>query len=88
MTVKIGRLAFREEGQFWNAYWAREQTSMKDAILLGSIRLHLACHEEVKKSFMKAMKAALGAACKDATGQTPTWSTPRVAPDNERSGSA
>jgi hypothetical protein len=41
--MQVGRLAFREEGEYWNAYFAAEHT-MDGALLLGSIRLGVARH--------------------------------------------
>lgn len=53
---KIGRLALREEGSNWNAYYTLEGT-MEGAIHLGSIRM--ACvrgKPERKQAFMDLMR--------------------------------
>jgi hypothetical protein len=41
MLAELGRLAFRQEGEWWNAYWSRDQHSMVDAVHLGSLRMTL-----------------------------------------------
>ena len=53
--TKIGRLALRVEGAWWNAYWTKHQDSMNEAILLGSIRLNLTSGD-VRDKFMDTMK--------------------------------
>jgi hypothetical protein len=83
--MKVGRLAMRKEGQWWNAYWARSETSMDDAILLGSIRLNLV-KGRVKEDFIRVMQEAFDNVVFDTVGQTPEWSDPRTAPERERSG--
>lgn len=85
--MELGRLAFREEGEFWNAYWARRQDSMEDAILLGSIRMNLA-KGGAREGFLTLMQAAFDVIAADVTGQTPTWGKLKAAPENERSGNA
>lgn len=89
MTQKIGRLALRVEGEYWNAYYALPDT-MKDAIHLGSIRMVFVLdHEERKRTFMVLMQEAVGDLIQDATGKTASWPAPaQAAPENERSGSA
>ena len=84
---EIGRLAFRAEGEMWNAYWVPTMGSMDGALLIGFVRLGLAVGG-VKESFMATMRGAFEVAAEDAIGQTPTWSKPRVAPESERGGNA
>jgi hypothetical protein len=87
--TKIGRLALRAEGEFWNAYWAPSQTSMKDAVFLGSVRLSLVQRDAYAKTlFMDAMKAAFSAVVDETLGEAPTWSAPQTAPESERGGHA
>lgn len=88
MKIEVGRVAFRAEGDWWNAYWAPSQTSMEGAVHLGSVRLNLAHDDRVKATFMDAMKAAFAVAAKDALGEVPIWGGVKPAPENERSGSA
>ena len=85
--TEIGRLALRQEGKWWNAYWAPHQTDMDNAILIGSLRLRLA-RDEAKQVFIDAMRKAFDNACKDVTGQTPDWGDPQSAPEHERAGQA
>jgi len=74
-NVEAGRLAFRQEGEMCNAYWAPRQTSMEGALLLGSIRMNLAVEPRgaLKEGFMALMKRTC-------------WNPAQVAPERERSG--
>lgn len=86
--TKVGRLAMREEGEFWNAYYAMPDT-MNDAILLGSIRMAFVRDWQVKELFMSLMRDAVSAIIKDRTGQTPAWPDGvQPAPEHERAGKA
>ena len=86
--MDLGRLALRQEGEFWNAYWA-PQSTMAGAILLGAIRLSLVPPgSETHRGFRALMQSAFDAIVEEKTGQTPTWSEPQIAPEAERSGSA
>ena len=85
MTI---RLAFREEGEFWNCYLALPD-SMKGAKLLGTIMMGaVRRHPEVKQAFMEAMKLALANAAEDVTGERPDAFIEERAPEGERSGHA
>ncbi len=87
----VGRLAFRKEGKYVNAYWAPHMTSMQDSILLGSIRESVCVggsDGDVFKSFMALMKKAFEEVALQNTGQRPGWTGPEKAPEHERSGSA
>jgi len=77
------RLAFREEGEFWNCYIARENT-MKDAHLIGSIKIGAVLRPDVKRSFMETMKLAFGHAIEQMTGAPPDGWEERKAPRRER----
>ena len=82
------RLAFREEGEFWNCYLALPD-SMKDAKLLGCILMGaVKRHPNVKTAFMDAMKLALANAAEDLTGVRPDEFLEERAPEGERSGHA
>lgn len=88
ITRAIGRLALRVEGDNWVAYYAQEHT-MKDALLLGSIKMALVVdHPTRKAAFMEIMKDAVGDMIRAATGEKPGWNAPQRAPENERSGRA
>jgi hypothetical protein len=80
------RLAFREEGNFWNAYLALSDT-MEGAKLIGSISIGAVYKDKkVKDDFMKVMQRVLANAIKDTTGVKPrNWETIQ-APKRERSG--
>lgn len=84
----VGRLAFRVEGDFWNAYWAPSESSMDGAIQLGSLRMSVAKLPARKDQFMDLMRAAFGDMVNDVVGARPTWNAPRPGPEHERGGSA
>jgi hypothetical protein len=84
-----GRLALREEGGFWNAYYAVPNT-MQDAILLGSIRMRFVEDPRRKQEFMDLMMEAVSDIFEEATGAQLEWPEPegRPAPERERGGNA
>jgi hypothetical protein len=87
MTSPISiRLAFREEGTFWNAYLALPGT-MEGAKLMGSIGMGaVRKNQELKDQFMKLMQQALADAVQELTGEEITeWKT-FLAPEAERAG--
>jgi hypothetical protein len=85
---EVGRIAFRVEGDWWNAYWTPRQDSMNEAVHLGSVRMSLAVAPDVKASFMEAMKQAFAVATKDALGVAPEFGDAEHASERERSGRA
>ncbi len=82
------RLAFREEGKWWNAYLA-PMGSMVGATRVGSVRMNIVRSDSAaKEAFMAAKKVALATTIKGVIGVEPTeWET-RQAPESERSGNA
>lgn len=81
---QIGRLAMREEGDLWNAYYALPDT-MKDPILLGSIKLRFVQNNEnMKNWFMDLMRESVGDLIEEQTGVRPVWGGPKAAPFWER----
>jgi hypothetical protein len=87
---RIGRLALREEGEFWNAYFAMPDT-MHDAILLGSIRTQIIRERPRRKAqFMALMREAMTDIIQQVSGERPEWpdAEGEPAPDHERSGNA
>jgi hypothetical protein len=87
--VQVGRLAFRVEGDWWNAYWAPKQNSMEGAVHLGSIRMDLAgASQAVKDSFMETMQLGILHVINDSFGVNPTWGAAQPGPERERSGRA
>jgi hypothetical protein len=85
---KPGRLAFREEGTLWVAYYALHDT-MQGAIFLGSLPLAFVVRDPIRKDmFMDLMMEAVADILEDATGSRPVWGDPRTAPEHERGGNA
>ncbi len=79
-VTQIGRLAMREEGDNWVAYYALPGT-MEDAIPLGSIRLATVANNPDRKSaFMDMMRGIVSDIIEDKTGVRPTWGGPQRAP--------
>jgi hypothetical protein len=85
--TEMGRLALREEGSWWNAYYSPVGT-MDGAVPLGSLRMNLACNRDLRQRFMDLMREAVGAIITETTGIQPTWSDPETAPEHERAGKA
>ena len=75
------RLAMRMEGDNWVAYFVPSDTSMKDAIFLGSIAMRfVADNEERKQAFIRMMQESLSEIVPI------EWPNPPVAaPEHERS---
>lgn len=86
--AKIGRLAMRQEGQNWNAYYALPD-SMQESIFLGSIRMTAVNdNPERKQAFMQMMREIVSDIIEAETGIRPTWGGPTTAPEHERAGEA
>jgi len=86
--VQVGRLAMRQEGGNWNAYYALNET-MEDAIFLGSIKMNAVMgNPERKKAFMDMMRDIVADILEEATGTRPTWGGEESAPEHERAGNA
>jgi len=83
MTDKYnaGRLAFREEGAFWNCYYA-EMDTMKNAVLIGSIRMVLIVDNgKTKRQFQQTMKDCFEYLVETATGsKVDHWTPEKTAP--------
>lgn len=82
---QIGRLAFRVEGDNWNAYYALPNT-MDDALYLGTLRMGVASHPDRKAAFMDLMRDAVADIIEEKTGHRPEWNKPRSAPEHEKAG--
>jgi len=80
---QIGRLALREQGDYWNAYYARPD-SMEDAVLLGSIRIVAVKDPKRKQEFIDLMRNVVADIIEDMTGRRPVWKAPQTAPERER----
>ena len=86
--AQIGRLAMRQEGDNWNAYYALPD-SMDEPIFLGSVRMGaIANNPERKQAFMGMMRDIVSDIIEEQTGIRPTWGGPQAAPEHERAGSA
>lgn len=83
---QMGRLAFRVEGEMWNAYYATPD-NMEGAIWLGSIAMRFVQDENRKKRFMALMREAVGDILEEVTGCRPYWPEEEghPAPEHERS---
>lgn len=81
--TKVGRLAFRVEGDNWVCYYAMPST-MEGAIWMGSIRMAIVENQDCKELFMSTMKRAL----EKFLPAIESWREPEQAPEHERSGSA
>jgi hypothetical protein len=84
---QVGRLALRQEGGNWVAYYALQGT-MQNALFLGSIRMTSAQNPKRKAAFMALMREIVGDLIEDATGIRPVWGGPTTAPEHERSKNA
>jgi hypothetical protein len=84
-TAEI-KIAFRQEGNMWNAY---VQFGSKSGFLLGSIAMNCAIGSpEVKAAFMDLMKNAFEVAAKELEIPISYWEPPVAAPETERGGNA
>jgi hypothetical protein len=82
------RLAFREEGNFWNAYLALSDT-MERATLIGSVRIGpMMADPDLKRQFIDLMKSVMQHAIEEAIGVSVDHFNERTAPESERSGNA
>lgn len=86
---KIGRLALREEGSMWNAYYALPDT-MEGAIFIGSIAMRFVRDHELRRNiFIGLMRDAVSDLMEELLGARPTWPEgPVTAPEHERGGNA
>lgn len=81
------RLAFRIEGDYWNAYLAKPDT-MEDAKLVGSVVYAAALHPAIKDAFMAMMRKVVETFVDDmGIARIEGWGDPERAPESERSGS-
>jgi hypothetical protein len=88
-SIEVGRLALREEGNLWVAYYAPPDT-MQGAIFLGSICVSFAEDPEHKRVFVGLMRECVGDIIEDIVGVRPVWHEPEghPAPEHERGGNA
>lgn len=82
--AQVGRVAFRTEGDNWNAYFAMPDT-MKGAIYLGSMRFTLVTRDDRKDAFIALMRECVGDLMEETMGRRPVWPLPpQKAPERER----
>lgn len=80
------RMAMRHEGEFWNAYFAKEGT-MDGALLMGSIRMTLVADQASRKEWQACMTQMFSRLVESKFGAVPTMLL-EPAPEHERSGHA
>jgi hypothetical protein len=84
----VGRLAFRQEGGNWAAYYALPH-DMAGAVPLGSIRMAaVIANPERKQAFIDLMRDVVADILEIQIGSRPIWTAPTAAPEHERSGEA
>lgn len=81
----IGRLAMRQEGDYWNAYYALPAGhSESQKILIGSIRMAAVIgDEERKERFIDMMRDFISGILEKETGKRPLWRDPDPAPEHD-----
>jgi hypothetical protein len=84
---EMGRLAMREEGEWWVAYFAAKYT-MDKAIELGRLHMRLASIPERKATFLGLMRDGVSDVMMDVYGNRPEWGGAHSAPEHERAGRA
>lgn len=88
-AVEIFRLAYREEGEFVNCYFARpatEKDAMKDAILLASVRRSVLEEEGMFDCFKLMMQLWISTTTKNIFGVEPSHFEESPAPEHEKAG--
>jgi hypothetical protein len=88
MKQQVGRLAMRQEGTLWVAYYALPHT-MDGALFLGSIRMAGVVGSPARKQrFMGMMKDMVADILRGQGAPIDTWADPVSAPEHERGGRA
>ena len=80
-----GRIAMRQEGDWWQAYWAPMDT-MEGAISIGNILISLVGNESAKQAFINALTHCVKFGIEESTGEFVVDWELRTAPEHERSG--
>lgn len=80
---QIGRVAFRVEGENWNAYWALPDT-MKGALFIASTKFAIVENPARKEQFMQYVRDGIDDLFFEHWGVRPTWPGPVPAPEQER----
>ena len=86
LSMKVGRLAMRREGLWWNAYYALTDT-MDGAIPLGSVSMRFVETQERRDAFIGFMREAVSDLIEETSGVRPTWPEgTQPAPEHEKAG--
>jgi hypothetical protein len=85
MGQEIGRLALRQEGADWVAYYALKET-MEGAVELGRMKMNAVRNRVVRRLFMDTMREAVTDILHEKTGVRPNWNGETPAPEHERAG--
>jgi hypothetical protein len=81
---KMGRIALREEGTMWNAYYALPDT-IEGALFIGSIAMSLVQREDRKQAFISLIRECVADIIEEKFGQRPTFPDGVIpAPEHER----
>ena len=71
-----GRIALREEGEWWVCYWA-QLDSMESKAEIARVRMVVIMQDPmVKQQFINFCKSAFGVIAREALGETPLWPKP------------
>lgn len=81
------RIAFREDGEFWRAYFTKME-SMEGALELASVRITVVRGDPVlQDAFMSFAKGLMERAVLEVLGpkaKITSWNEPQIAPEHER----
>lgn len=73
-----GRLAFREESEWWVCYWARLDTR-QGATEIARVRMVAVMQDPIlKQQFINFCKATFDVIAREALGTTPLWPKPAL----------
>jgi hypothetical protein len=87
-STLVGRLALRQEGTLWNAYYALPET-MEGAIFLGSIKIGAVTgNPDRKEAFASLMWGIVAEIIEEKTGCKPECALLETAPESERAGNS
>jgi len=87
-TIKIGRLALRDEGDVIKAYYAKADT-MDEAVTLFALNPSVAHLPGVRDAALKFGRHIVSEILFEITGERPIWPhDPEPAPEHERTGKA
>lgn len=86
--AQVGRIAFRQQGDWWVAYYAPPDT-MTNAIELARVGMGFVQTGERRRQFIQFVRDIYADAIEEKIGVRPEFPTePQPAPEHERSGCA